>query len=309
MMIAKEQLPTIRGTYRERVPLAKTTWFQVGGEADIVFRPEDTEDLAYFIQHKPQNVPVLCLGVGSNVIVRDGGVEGVVIKLGRFFSRIEVQGTNISVGAGALDYNVAMVAKDHGIAGLEFLSGIPGTIGGALAMNAGAYGGDIASILIEAEAVTDAGDIITLRPEDIGFVYRGNTLPEGIIFTKAILRGQTGDKQEIAQKIQEIQDKRAETQPIKERTGGSTFKNPQEISAWKLVDQAGCRGLEKGGAKISEKHCNFMLNIGNATADDLEGLGDEVIQRVKDQTGVTLQWEIKRLGKRSQQNDAINNQS
>lgn len=293
-----EQLPGVEGAYRAQVPLSKTTWFQVGGNAEVIFRPKDTHDLACFIKEKSEDIPYICLGVGSNVIVRDGGIKGVVIRLGRYFTQMAAYHYEVTVGAGALDYNVAMFAKEKSIAGLEFLSGIPGTIGGALAMNAGAYGSDIANVLISAEAVNEVGDIIHLTPGDFGFVYRGNTLPEGFVFTKAVLRGRPGDKNEIIKMIDSIQNKRLKTQPIKERTGGSTFKNPEGQSAWKLVDQAGCRGLQVGGAKISDKHCNFMLNTGEASASDLESLGESVIEKVKDETGVVLEWEIKRLGEK-----------
>lgn len=293
-----DRLPSIRGSYRSQADLSKTTWFRLGGPAEVLFRPEDTEDLAHFLAQIEENIPVTILGVGSNILVRDGGIDGVVIRLGRGFAGVKIRGDHVEAGAGALCFNVAMAAQQAGIGGLEFLSGIPGTIGGALQMNAGAYGGDVASVLIEAEAVDQSGSLHRLLPEDIGYVYRGNTLPEDMIFTKGIFKGVAGqDKAEIQAKIDDITSKRGETQPIKSRTGGSTFKNPQGQKAWELIDRAGCRGLKMGGAQVSEQHCNFMINTGDATAKDMEMLGEEVRQKVKEKTGVTLQWEIKIIGK------------
>lgn len=293
-----DRLPTVKGSYRESVDLSKTNWFRVGGEAEVVFRPADVEDLTYFLREKPLDVPVFCLGVGSNVIVRDGGIPGVVIKLGREFATIISFGDRIRCGAGALDYNVAQVAQARGIAGLEFLCGVPGTMGGALAMNAGAYGSDIASIFVEARGVDEGGNIFRFEFDDMGFVYRGNTLPEGIVFTEVVLQGRFDDKEAIAARMEEIQLARGDTQPVRSRTGGSTFKNPAGMKAWELIDAAGCRGLVYGGAQVSEKHCNFLINTGDATAGDLEQLGDEVRQRVKAHSDVDLVWEIKRVGER-----------
>jgi UDP-N-acetylmuramate dehydrogenase len=292
-----DSLPTVKGTYREAVNLSKTNWFNVGGPAEVLFKPKDTQDLCSFLANKPKSVPVTVIGVGSNLLVRDGGIDGVVIKLGRGFTDITTEGSNIYAGSGALDYNVAIYCQESSIAGLEFLSGIPGGIGGALAMNAGAYGSDIASILITAEAVDLQGNLHQLSNADFGFIYRGNSLPEGWIFTKATFLGQLGDRGKIAAKIKEINEKREATQPIRTKTSGSSFANPADISAWKLIDQAGCRGLQIGDAIVSEKHCNFLINQGNATAKDLEDLGETVRKKVKEVTGVDLRWEIKRIGK------------
>jgi UDP-N-acetylmuramate dehydrogenase len=283
---------------RENVDLSKTNWFRVGGPAQYVFKPEDANDLARFLSLLPIDVPVTVLGVGSNVIVRDGGIEGVVIKLGRGFAAITAQGNMMQAGAAALDVNVAQVACEHGIGGMEFLAGIPGTIGGAVRMNAGAYGSDIAQVLRSADIVERSGVVRTLSAQELGFVYRNSALPEGAIVTSATLQGEAGEASEIANKIREITTAREDTQPVRSRTGGSTFKNPQGHKAWELIDQAGCRGLRRGMAQVSEKHCNFLINTGGATAADLEALGDEVIQRVRAHSGVTLEWEIKRIGKK-----------
>jgi UDP-N-acetylmuramate dehydrogenase len=281
---------------RENADLSRTNWFRVGGPAQFLFKPEDVKDLAAFLKALPKDIPVTVLGVGSNLIVRDGGIDGVVIKLGRGFAAIEVQDGNIIAGAGALDLNVALVACDHSLAGLEFLSGIPGTIGGAVRMNGGAYGSDISQILIEAEIVERSGQMRTVSNAELGFAYRNSALTEGAIVTKAVLRGMMGDKGIIADRIKQINTEREETQPVRSRTGGSTFKNPDGQKAWQLIDKAGCRGLKVGEAQVSEKHCNFLINTGNATARDLEALGEEVRKRVKEQTGVLLEWEIKRIG-------------
>ncbi len=292
-----QRLPTVRGSYRERVNLSKINWFNVGGEAEVVFRPADTADLADFIANKPEDVPLTVLGVGSNLLVRDGGVDGVVIRLGKGFTEIKKEGNDIHAGAGALSFNVAMASAEYGLAGLEFLAGIPGTVGGACAMNAGAYQGDTASVLVSVEAVDEAGQVHQLTPQDIGYVYRGHTMPEGMIFTRAILRGTPDKNSDILARITEISRKREESQPIRSRTSGSTFKNPAGQKAWELIDAAGCRGLMIGGAQVSEKHCNFLLNTGTATAADIENLGEEVRRRVFENSGISLEWEIKRIGK------------
>lgn len=294
--LSVSDLPSVRGSYRQNVSLANTTWFQVGGCAHIMFRPADAQDLATFFSQLDENVPVTVIGVGSNLLVRDGGIDGVVIRLGRGFTDISVQGDEVHAGAGALGFNVATMAADAGCTGVEFLSGIPGTIGGALAMNAGAYDSDTASVLVHAEAVDEAGSIHTLYPEDIGYIYRGNTLPEGMIFTKGVFKTQASSQEDIAKRMNQIAAMRQDTQPIKSRTSGSTFKNPTDKKAWQLIDEAGCRGLAIGGAQVSEKHCNFLLNTGNATASDIEMLGEEVRQRVHDTSGVWLEWEIKIIG-------------
>lgn len=290
------RLPTIRGTYRENAELSKMNWFQVGGPAEILFRPADAEDLAQFFREKPDDVPVIVLGVGSNLIVRDGGIRGVVIRLGKGFAQIHAQSETIEAGAGSLCFNVAQLAKQYAIAGLEFLCGIPGTMGGAAAMNAGAYGADMAAIVKEIEAVDEAGTIHRIPVTDIGYVYRGTTLPEDMIITRVWIEGARGNRAEIETRMEEISAKRESTQPLRNRTGGSTFKNPPGYKAWELIDQAGCRGLKRGGAQISELHCNFMLNTGGATAEDIEQLGEEVRRRVYETSGIELEWEIKRIG-------------
>jgi len=316
------RLPTVRGRYRENADLSKSNWFQLGGPAEVLFKPEDASDLADFMRGKPQDVPVTLIGVGSNLIVRDGGIDGVVIRLGRGFTQCVAQGehteslqtgqvagaqrgvwgaspnhNHIYTGAACLDINVAQVACEAGLAGLEFLSGVPGTIGGALAMNAGAYGAEIADILVEVEVVTAEGEIKRVSPEVFNYGYRHAEIPEGWIFTGCVLRGTPGDKAEIAARMRQIQTEREASQPIRSRTGGSTFRNPEGHKAWQLVDAAGCRGLRIGDAGISELHCNFMINHGNASAADLENLGEEVRRRVKAQSGIELHWEIKRIGK------------
>jgi UDP-N-acetylmuramate dehydrogenase len=293
-----DRLPKVRGKLREGAQLAKVTWFQVGGPADVMFRPADEADLAGFLKGKPDDMPVTVIGVGSNLLVRDGGIRGVVVRLGRPFTDAVIKDGDLHVGAGALDLNVAQVAQQAGIAGLEFLSGIPGTIGGALRMNAGAYGSEIKDVLISATAIDGKGDLHIVTPDQMGMSYRHCDLPEDWIFTSAILRGTPGDPADIAKRMDEIQQARAGSQPIKSRTGGSTFANPVPQRAWEVIDAAGCRGLTIGGAQMSEQHCNFMINTGDATALDLEELGDEVRKRVKAHSGVELRWEIRRIGER-----------
>ncbi len=295
-----ERLPEVRGRYRENADLARVTWFRVGGPAEVMFRPADADDLAAFLKARPADVPVTVIGVGSNLLVRDGGVPGVVIRLGREFARIEAEGTEVSAGAGALDSAVARVAAQAGIAGLEFLAGVPGTIGGALRMNAGAYGREMKDVVSGATAVAPDGTVHTLGPDRLSFSYRTSRVPGDWIFTAARLQGEADSAEAVMKRIAEIQAARAETQPVRSRTGGSTFRNPGgptgEPKAWKLIEEAGCRGLSFGGAKVSEQHCNFLINEGEATAADLEALGEEVRRRVKKSTGVDLEWEIKRIG-------------
>lgn len=303
MKTSLENLPEIRGSYRQNADLSKINWFNVGGHAEIMFRPADSDDLIHFLKNKPSGLAVTVLGVGSNLLVRDGGIDGVVIRLGRGFTDISYDGTFVHAGAGALSFNVATSVAEHGISGLEFLVGIPGTIGGALAMNAGAYGGDIASVLESAQAIDESGNLHNLTPSDIGYIYRGNTLPEGMIFTNCILRGARGDRDAIKARLAEITATREETQPIRSKTSGSTFKNPPGLKAWQLIDEAGCRGLKIGGAQVSEKHCNFFINTGGATSEDIETLGEEVRRRVKEKTGVDLVWEVKIIGKKGNKND------
>lgn len=290
------QLPAVRGRLSADAPLADITWFRVGGPAEVMFRPADRDDLIGFLRDKPNDVPVTVLGVGSNTLVRDGGVPGVVIRLGRGFAEIAAQGGEVETGAGALDVNVATVAQQAGIAGLEFLRGIPGTIGGGLRMNAGAYGTEFKDVLVWAEALDENGDLHRLTPAEMKFGYRHCGIPESWIFIAARLKGRPGDPAAIKARMDEIQAAREDSQPIRSRTGGSTFANPDGHKAWQLVDAAGCRGLVIGDAQVSEQHCNFLINRGNATAADLEALGETVRERVKTQSGVALRWEIKRIG-------------
>ena len=290
-----DRLPQPRGRLTADAPLGPQTWFRAGGNAEVLFRPADTQDLATFLAALPREVPVTVLGVGSNVLVRDGGIKGVVVRLMRGFTGVSVEGHEVIAGAGAPDLNVALTARDHALTGLEFLSGIPGTIGGAFPTNAGAYGGDLAQVLISAEAVDRAGAIRTVTPAMLGLTYRHSTAPPDWIFTSARLRATPGDQLAIARRIAEIDSARAESQP-RSRTGGSTFANPTGLKAWELIDRAGCRGLTVGAAQVSEKHTNFLINTGDATATDIEGLGEEVRRRVFEQSGILLQWEIRRIG-------------
>ncbi len=291
-----DRLPPARGRYSENAPLARMTWFRVGGPAEVMFRPADADDLAQFLAQKPADIPVTAIGVGSNLLVRDGGIPGVVVRLGRGFAGIEDTGVEVRAGAGALDINVATLAMGEGIAGLEFLRGIPGTIGGALRMNAGAYGSEIKDVTLSARALDPEGTTHDVGAEGLGFGYRRCALPPDWIFVSALLRGRPGDGGEIARRMEDIQEQRQTTQPVRTSTGGSTFANPPGQEAWRLIEQAGCRGLSRGGAAVSDKHCNFLVNTGGATAADLEGLADEIRRRVLESLGVALEWEIKRIG-------------
>jgi UDP-N-acetylmuramate dehydrogenase len=282
---------------RAQADLSKTNWFRVGGPAEWLFKPQSAQDLSDFLSQLPRTIAVTVLGVGSNLIVRDGGIDGVVVKLGRGFVDMQCEGNTITVGAGCLDLNVAQFACEHSFAGLEFLIGVPGTMGGAVRMNAGAYGSDLSQVLVSAEIVERSGKIRTLSNKELAFVYRNSGLPEGAIVTRATLKGTLGKQTEIAHKMNEVSTAREDTQPIRSRTGGSTFKNPDGHKAWELIDKAGCRGMTVGGAQVSEKHCNFLINTGSATAADLEALGEKVIQTVRAKSGITLEWEIKRIGK------------
>jgi UDP-N-acetylmuramate dehydrogenase len=294
--ITNYQLPVTRGSLRRDAAIGRNTWFQVGGPAQYLFKPEDAEDLADFLRQLPPDMPLTVIGVGSNLLVRDGGVEGVVVRLGRGFTALQVASCKLQVGAGCLDLHAAQFACEHGLAGLEFLSGIPGTIGGAVAMNGGAYGSDMAQVLERVEIV-DAGGIRWLTADELRMAYRHATLPPRAIVTRTVLKGQAGTKEDIARRMAEIQSQREATQPIRSKTGGSTFKNPPGHKAWELINAAGCRGLTLGGAMVSGKHCNFLINTGGATAADLENLGEEVRRRVHEHSGVTLEWEIKRIGR------------
>jgi UDP-N-acetylmuramate dehydrogenase len=292
----KSSLPQLRGRLLANEPLAPLTWFRVGGPAQVLFMPEDESDLAYLLANLPADVPVTVIGLGSNLIVRDGGIAGVVIRLGRGFAEVKVEpGDRVRAGAAVPDLRVAKAAQDAGVAGLAFLSGIPGAIGGALRMNGGAYGGETKDILLEASGVDRAGNVRVYQNADMGYSYRHCGVAEDVIFTQALFQGARGDAAEIGAEMQRIAKARAETQP-RNLTGGSTFKNPPGHKAWQLIDAAGCRGLIVGGAQVSELHCNFLINLGNATAADIEGLGEEVRRRVKENSGVVLEWEIKRIG-------------
>ncbi len=291
-----DTLPKLRGRAQVNAPLAPFTWFRVGGPAEVLVRPADAEDLAQFLHALPLDVPVHVVGACSNLIIRDGGLPGIVIRLARGFGGTTVEADGVIAGAAALDVNVAEHAAAAGLTGLEFLSGIPGSIGGAVVMNGGAYGGDIASCLDWAEIVTRNGEQRRLSSADLAFAYRHSRLPAGAIVVRARLRARLGEPIAIAARMAEIRAAREASQPARARTGGSTFRNPPNMKAWELIDAAGCRGLVRGGAQVSEKHCNFLINTGGATAADLEGLGEEVRRRVHAATGVTLEWEIHRVG-------------
>ncbi|MEM0908834.1 MAG: UDP-N-acetylmuramate dehydrogenase [Pseudomonadota bacterium] len=287
----------VRGRIEKDAPLAPFTWFRVGGPAEILFTPADEADLCAFMTALPAGIPITVMGLASNTLVRDGGVPGVVVRLSpKGFGKAETDGMRLTVGAALPDVKASRAAADASIAGLEFFRGIPGAIGGALKMNAGAYGGETKDRLISARAVDRDGKVHTLTNADFGFAYRHSSVPADFIFTEATFEGVPGDRATILKAMDEITDKREETQPVKSRTGGSTFKNPPGGKAWQLIDAAGCRGLIVGGAQMSELHCNFMLNLGSATGEDLERLGETVRGRVRAHAGVSLSWEIKRIG-------------
>jgi len=291
-----KRMPKVKGTYTENYNLARHMWFKVGGPAEIVFEPKDLADLSYFLAKRPHDVPVTVIGFGSNALIRDGGIPGVVIRLGRAFDEIAINENNVAAGASALAISVARAAQRKGLKGLGFLSGIPGGIGGALRMNAGAHGREMKDVVLRARAVDLQGKLNVLQTSALGFKYRDCAVPEGWIFIGADLKAEPGDMGAIATHMAEIAAARSNTQPIRTQTGGSTFKNPPGIKAWELIDQAGCRGLRQGGAQVSEQHCNFLINNENATAADLEELGELVRDRVRKSSGVTLEWEIRRLG-------------
>jgi UDP-N-acetylmuramate dehydrogenase len=292
----KASIPNLRGRLLANQSLGEFTWFRVGGPAQAFFMPEDENDLAYVLRNLPTDIPVTVIGAGSNLIVREGGVPGLVVRLGRGFNEIAIQDDHrVAAGTAVLDVLVARAAQKAAIAGLAFLSGIPGTIGGALRMNGGAYGGETKDVLIEARGVDHQGNLRVFSNADMGFSYRRCGVPEDVIFTSALLQGRAGDADAIAAEMAAIKSKREASQP-RNRTGGSTFKNPPGHSAWKLVDEAGCRGLTIGGAQVSELHSNFLINLGNATATDIETLGETVRARVKAHSGIDLEWEIKRIG-------------
>jgi UDP-N-acetylmuramate dehydrogenase len=292
----KGTMPKLRGRLLANQSLAELTWFRVGGPAQVLFMPEDEADLGYCLAHLPADIAVTVIGLGSNLIVRDGGVPGVVVRLGRGFGEIAVEGLQLRAGAAVPDVKVARAAQEAGIAGLSFMRGIPGGVGGALRMNGGAYGRETKDALVEARAVDRQGRVHVLRNADIGFGYRHCGVPGDYIFTQALYQGERGDPAVIAAEMDKITESREATQPIKSRTGGSTFKNPQPRKAWQLIDAAGCRGLQVGGAQVSELHCNFLINRGGASAADIEALGENVRRRVKEISGVELEWEIERIG-------------
>ncbi|MGL4240330.1 MAG: UDP-N-acetylmuramate dehydrogenase [Beijerinckiaceae bacterium] len=294
-----ELMPRLKGRMLPNQPLAPLTWFRVGGAAQILFTPADEDDLAYFLANLPAEIPVTTVGVGSNLIVRDGGVEGVVIRLSpKGFGEVSYAGKGqLLCGTAVLDKKLADAAIQHKVGGLEFFYGIPGSVGGALRMNAGANGGETKDVLVYANGVNRDGDFVTLSNAEMGFAYRTCAAPADIIFTSALFAGKLEDEAVIRERMNAVQHHRETAQPIREKTGGSTFKNPPGHSAWKLVDAAGCRGLKVGGAQVSEMHCNFLINTGDATAADIEGLGEEVRRRVRETSGVELTWEIKRIGR------------
>ena len=294
---ACDMLPPVRGTLTYGAPLKDLVWFRAGGAAEILFRPADAEDLAAFLAAKPVDLPVSVIGVGSNLLVRDGGIPGAVVRLSSAFGKIETDDKRVRAGAAALDGAVARAAADAGIAGLEFLRGVPGTIGGALKMNAGCYGREIKDVFVEATAIDAKGNKIKFSSADMNFEYRkARGATDDLIFIEAVFEGTSDDPAAIRARMEELSANREASQPIKSKTGGSTFKNPPGHKAWQLIDQAGCRGLKIGGAQVSEKHTNFLINTGDATAADLETLGEEVRKRVKEKSGITLEWEIKRVG-------------
>jgi UDP-N-acetylmuramate dehydrogenase len=294
--VVKQTMPDLRGRLLANQSLAELTWFRVGGPAQLLFMPDDEDDLSYFLTHLPADIAVTVIGLGSNLIVRDGGVPGAVIRLGRGFNDIAIERLTVRAGAAVPDVKIARAAQEAGVAGLSFLRGIPGAAGGALRMNGGAYGRETKDALVEARAVDRNGRVHVLGNADMKYAYRHSGAPDDYIFTQAVFAGEPGDSAVIAAEMAKITESREATQPVKSRTGGSTFKNPPGQKAWQLIDAAGCRGLRLGDAQVSEMHCNFLINLGSATAADIETLGETVRQRVKDHSGVDLEWEIKRIG-------------
>ncbi len=292
-----DMLPPVRGSLVRDAPIKDLVWFRAGGPAEVLFRPADAEDLAAFLAARPQDLRVSVIGVGSNLLVRDVGIPGVVVRLSSAFGKIETDGTRVRAGAAALDGAVARAAAEAGIAGLEFLRGVPGTIGGALKMNAGCYGRELKDVFVEATAIDGKGNKVRLSAADMGFEYRkARGASDDLIFIEAVLEGSRDEPAAIRARMEELSANREASQPIKSKTGGSTFKNPPGHKAWALIDEAGCRGLKIGAAQVSEKHTNFLINTGEATAAELEALGEEVRKRVKEKSGITLEWEIKRVG-------------
>lgn len=294
------RLPRVKGPYQANAAIKDLTWFRAGGLAEVLYIPPDADDLATFLAGVSTDVPLTVIGVGSNLLVRDGGVDGVVIRLGRGFMNAAAEGDHrVRAGASVLDVAVSKVALEAGLTGLEFMRGIPGAVGGGLRMNAGAYGREFKDVLVEATALDRSGQRVRLSNAGMGFEYRRSSVPADLIFVEAVFQGSPGDKAAIEARMNEITDARASTQPIKSRTGGSTFKNPPGEKAWQLVDRAGCRGLRRGDAEVSTMHCNFLINHGRASGNEIEDLGEDVRAKVKAATGIELEWEIKRIGKRS----------
>jgi UDP-N-acetylmuramate dehydrogenase len=290
-------LPQVRGRLTPNAPLAPLVWFKSGGNAEWLFEPKDEEDLVEFLRDLDPHVPVMALGLGSNLIIRDGGVQGVVVRLGKAFSKIDrLDETTLRCGGGASGILVSSTARDAGIAGFEFLRGIPGTVGGFVRMNGGAYGREVSDILVSARLVLRSGEVVEWSHEELGYTYRHSEVPEGAVVIEGVFRGSPGDPEAIGAEMDAIARAREESQPLRSRTGGSTFKNPTGHKAWALIDAAGCRGLTMGGAQVSEKHCNFLLNLGSATSAEIEALGEEVRRRVEAKTHISLEWEIQRVG-------------
>jgi UDP-N-acetylmuramate dehydrogenase len=290
-------MPKVRGRLTPNAPLAPLVWFKSGGKAEWLFEPADAEDLEQFLTELDPHVPVMALGLGSILIVRDGGVAGVVVRLGKPFAKIELlDETTLRCGGGASGILVSSTARDHGIAGLEFLRGIPGTVGGFVRMNGGAYGREVSDILLAARLVLRSGEVIEWPLEKLGYTYRHSEVPDGAIVIEATLAGEPGEPEAIGAEMEVIARAREESQPLRSRTGGSTFKNPPGHKAWTLIDAAGCRGLTIGDAQVSEKHCNFLLNLGSATSTEIEALGEEVRRRVEEKSHISLEWEIQRVG-------------
>lgn len=297
MTLATTSLPPVRGSLKADAPLCPLVWFKAGGRAQWLFEPKDRQDLSDFLRDLDPAIPVMALGLGSNLIVRDGGVPGVVVRLGKPFAKAgQIDATTLRCGGGASGILVSSTARDAGIAGLEFLRSIPGTVGGFVRMNGGAYGRETCDILVECEVVLRSGEVVTLPRDALGYTYRHSTLPEGAVVVSAVFRGVPGEPAAIQAEMDRIAAAREESQPLRSKTGGSTFKNPDGHKAWALVDEAGCRGLQRGGAQVSEKHTNFLLNLGDATSADIEALGEEVRRRVKEKSGIDLEWEIQRVG-------------
>ena len=292
-------MPPVSGKLTHDAPLAPLVWFKSGGNAEWLFEPKDEEDLASFVGELDSDVPLMALGLGSNLIVRDGGVPGVVVRLGKPFAKIErVDKTTLRCGGGASGILVSSTARDAGIAGLEFLRGIPGTVGGFVRMNGGAYGREVKDILVSVRMVLRSGEVVEWPLEKLGYTYRHSEIPSGAVVIEAVFRGTPGDPQAIGAEMDAIARAREESQPLRSRTGGSTFKNPPGHKAWALIDAAGCRGFRIGDAQVSEKHCNFLLNLGSATSEEIEALGEEVRRRVEAKTHITLECEIQRVGQR-----------